>query len=58
MGATLASIVAAASPLVYAAIGETIAEKAGVVNLSLEGSIMLSAMTGFAVAYLLAELRE
>jgi len=49
--ATLASIVAAASPLVYAAIGETIAEKAGVVNLSLEGSIMLSAMTGFAVAF-------
>lgn len=51
MGATLSSIVAAASPLVYAAIGETIAEKAGVVNLSLEGSIMLSAMTGFAVAF-------
>lgn len=51
MGATLNSIVAAASPLVYAAIGETIAEKAGVVNLSLEGSIMLSAMTGFAVAF-------
>lgn len=51
MEATLASIVAAASPLVYAAIGETIAEKAGVVNLSLEGSIMLSAMTGFAVAF-------
>ncbi len=51
MGSTLASIVAAASPLVYVAVGETIAEKAGIVNLSLEGSIMLSAMTGFAVAY-------
>ena len=51
MDATLASIVAAASPLVYAAIGETIAEKAGVVNLSLEGTIMLSAMTGFAVSF-------
>jgi general nucleoside transport system permease protein len=49
--ATLASIVAAASPLVYAAIGETIAEKSGVVNLSLEGTIMLSAMTAFAVAF-------
>jgi general nucleoside transport system permease protein len=47
--ATLASIVAAASPLVYAAMGETIAEKAGVVNLSLEGTIMLSAMTAFAI---------
>lgn len=50
MGATLASIVASASPLVYAAIGEAIAEKAGVVNLSLEGTIMLSAMAGFAVS--------
>lgn len=51
MEATLRSIVAAASPLVYAAIGEAIAEKAGVVNLSLEGSIMLSAMAGFAVGF-------
>lgn len=50
MEATLASIVAAAAPLVYAAVGETITERAGVVNLSLDGSILLSAMTGFAVA--------
>jgi general nucleoside transport system permease protein len=48
--ATLASIVFSASPLVYAAVGETIGEKAGVVNLSMEGTIMLSAMTGFATA--------
>jgi simple sugar transport system permease protein len=47
---TLASIIAAAAPLIYAAIGETIAEKAGVVNLSLDGSMLLSAMTGFAAA--------
>jgi ABC-type uncharacterized transport system permease subunit len=50
--ATLASIVAAAAPLVYAVVGETISEKAGVINLSLDGSIMLSAMAGFATAYL------
>lgn len=49
--ATIASIVGAATPLVYAVVGETISEKAGVVNLSLEGSIMLSAMTGFVAAY-------
>jgi simple sugar transport system permease protein len=48
--AALASVVAAATPLVFATIGETITEKAGVINLSLEGSIMLSAMTGFAAA--------
>ena len=47
---TLAGIIAAAAPLIYAAIGETISEKAGVVNLSLDGSILLSAMTGFAAA--------
>ncbi|MFQ5517476.1 MAG: ABC transporter permease [Acidimicrobiia bacterium] len=51
MEETLAGIVAAATPLVYATIGETISEKAGVVNLSLDGSIMLSAMTGFAAAF-------
>ena len=52
MEATLASIIFSASPLVYAAIGETIGEKAGVVNLSMEGTVMLSAMTGFAAALL------
>ncbi|HEX9123973.1 MAG TPA: ABC transporter permease [Actinomycetota bacterium] len=51
MEATLASIVAAATPLVYAAVGETIGERAGVINLSLEGTIMLSAMTGFAAGF-------
>lgn len=47
---TLASIVANATPLVIAGIGETITERAGVVNLSLNGSLLLSAMTGFAAA--------
>lgn len=47
----LGSVVADSSPLVIASMGETINERAGVINLSLDGSIMLSAMTGFAVAY-------
>ncbi|HIP88156.1 MAG TPA: ABC transporter permease [Anaerolineales bacterium] len=47
---TLSSLVAAASPVVLASIGETVSEKSGVINLSLDGSIALSAMTGFAVA--------
>lgn len=46
----VAGVVAAAAPLVYAVVGETITEKAGVVNLSLDGSIMLSAMVAFAAA--------
>jgi simple sugar transport system permease protein len=46
----LNSILLLAAPLVFAVVGETITEKAGVINLSLDGSIMLSAMAGFAVA--------
>ncbi|RMF81005.1 MAG: ABC transporter permease [Chloroflexi bacterium] len=46
----LNSIVANATPLVIASMGETITERAGVVNLSLNGSIILSAMAGFVVA--------
>ncbi|MGI9529948.1 MAG: ABC transporter permease [Acidimicrobiia bacterium] len=51
MEATLATIIAAATPLMFASIGETISEKSGVINLSLEGSLMLSALAGFVVAF-------
>ena len=47
----LASIVAGEAPIILAAVGETITERAGVINLSLDGSILLSAMVAFAVAY-------
>jgi len=47
----LAGVVAGAAPVVLAALGETITEKAGLINLSLDGSILLSAMAAFAVAY-------
>ncbi|MFP4323728.1 MAG: ABC transporter permease [Anaerolineales bacterium] len=47
---TLAEIVRSAAPLLIAAQGELITERAGVVNLSLDGTILLSAMAGFAVA--------
>jgi len=47
----LASIVAGAAPIVLAVLGETISEKGGVINLSLDGSILLSAMVAFAIAY-------
>ncbi|MEZ4527985.1 MAG: ABC transporter permease [Desulfobacterales bacterium] len=46
-----ASIVAGAAPVVLATLGETVTEKAGLINLSLDGSILLSAMTAFAVAF-------
>ncbi|NTU75596.1 MAG: ABC transporter permease [Anaerolineaceae bacterium] len=46
----LAGVIAAATPVVFAAIGETITERAGVINLSVNGTILLTAMAGFAVA--------
>lgn len=46
----LGAIVAMSAPVMLAALGETISEKAGVVNLSLDGAILLSAMAGFVVA--------
>lgn len=48
---TLSSIVANATPLVIAAIGETLTERVGVTNLSLNGSLVFSAMIGFVAAY-------
>jgi len=47
----LASIMAQSAPLLLAVTGETITERAGVINLSLDGSMMFSAMGGFVVAY-------
>jgi general nucleoside transport system permease protein len=48
---TLSSVVANATPLVIASIGETITERVGVTNLSLNGSLVFSAMIGFVAAY-------
>ncbi len=49
--AVFASIFLQASPLMIAVLGETLTERSGVINLSLDGTMMLSAMTGFIVAY-------
>jgi len=46
----LAGILASAAPVVFAVIGETITEKAGITNLSINGLILLTAMAGFATA--------
>jgi simple sugar transport system permease protein len=47
----LNTLIFTATPLVFAVVGETISEKAGVINLSMEGSLMLSAMAGFVIAF-------
>lgn len=47
---TLARALAFGTPLLLAALGELIAERAGVVNLGVEGMMMLGAVAAFAVA--------
>ena len=44
----IASTVVAATPLIYAALGETVVEKAGVLNLGIEGMMLMGAVAGFA----------
>ncbi len=52
----LAGVVAGAAPILLATLGETITEKAGIINLSLDGTIILSAMTGFVTAMMTGSL--
>ncbi len=46
----LASTAGAATPLVLASIGELVAERSGVLNLGVEGMMLVGAVTGFSVA--------
>ncbi|MEN8198603.1 MAG: ABC transporter permease [Thermodesulfobacteriota bacterium] len=46
----LASVLAASAPLIIIALGETLTEKSGVINLSLDGVVLLSAMAAFVTA--------
>jgi simple sugar transport system permease protein len=47
--AIAASAVTAATPLAYAALGELVTERAGVLNLGVEGMMLVGAISGFAV---------
>ncbi len=46
----IASLMVAATPLLLAAIGELVVEKAGVLNLGVEGMMIIGAIAGFAIA--------
>ncbi|NBR15800.1 MAG: ABC transporter permease, partial [Crocinitomicaceae bacterium] len=50
--AILVTVMTAATPLLIAALGELIVEKAGVLNLGLEGMMAVGASCGFAAAIL------
>ena len=47
----LAALVRIATPLTLATLGETLSERAGVLNLGIEGIMLMGAMTGFSAAY-------
>ena len=50
--AVLLTIVTAATPLLIAAIGQLVVERSGVLNLGMEGMMIMGAASGFAVAIL------
>lgn len=48
--AELSTIIAAATPLLLAALGELVVEKSGVLNLGIEGMMLVGAVVGFIAA--------
>ncbi|MEW6458327.1 MAG: ABC transporter permease [Bacillota bacterium] len=50
MIAVLATAIVAGTPLLYAALGEILAERSGVLNLGVEGMMLVGAVSGFMVA--------
>ncbi|EEE43946.1 MULTISPECIES: ABC transporter permease [Stappiaceae] len=48
--AVLLTVITAATPLLIAAIGELVVERSGVLNLGVEGMMIMGAVIGFAVA--------
>jgi len=49
--AIILTIITAATPLLYAALGELITEKSGVLNLGVEGMMLVGAVCGFAAVH-------
>lgn len=50
LGAVIAAMLTAATPLLFAALGEVVTERAGVLNLGVEGMMLAGAVAGFAAS--------
>ena len=50
--AILGGAIRVGTPLLWVSLGEAVTEKAGRINLGLEGTLLMGAMTAYAVAYL------
>ena len=50
--AMLGGAIRVSTPFIFVALGETLTEKSGRINLGLEGTLVLGAMLGYATAYL------
>jgi ABC-type uncharacterized transport system permease subunit len=48
----LLTIITAATPLLFAALGELVTERSGVLNLGVEGMMAIGAVAGFAIAHM------
>src|SRR3954451_23054314 len=50
--AMVGGMIRVSTPYLFVSLGETLTEKSGRVNLGLEGTLVMGAMSGFAVAYI------
>lgn len=56
ISAIMISMISAATPLIFAALGELITERSGVLNLGVEGMMLMGAVVGFVSAVLTGNL--
>jgi ABC-type uncharacterized transport system permease subunit len=49
--ALILTVITAATPLLLAGVGETVVERSGVLNLGIEGMMVMGAVSGFGAAY-------